>query len=112
MGVRLHYAKRYDVKYSESAFGNWLQSEINNLLKSVAENLGWSISWWDEYSEEFEIEKEALTEIIEELKTYEDSQLDKRLLESGLNVSEIVLNLELALANSDPDNDFVHFAWF
>lgn len=25
MGVRLHYAKRYDVQYSESAFGNYLR---------------------------------------------------------------------------------------
>lgn len=115
MGVRLHYAERYEVKYGSEGFANWLQVPINELLEEVAGSVDSTIYWGHEdgvYSENFEIEKEDLNRIIEELYSRDDSLLSPELLNEGIDTVDVISFLENALNKAEPNDYYVHFSWF
>lgn len=119
MGYRLHYAKIYKVEYSTNASFSHLTEEVNELLQELCPNIVTNND--DNYcADELEISKEEIEEAIrklhEERSDFDDDHYDLRptwMQERDISYSDIAEFLQDALdENSDPDNDYVKFAWF
>ena len=114
MGLKLRYAKKYEVKWSVSGHFNYLQEDFNRFLYDLSGGFDDYLGEEEylDFTEQFEINKDTLREIIEKLNDYNDNELPSRLLEEGYSCKSIRDFLAEALENSDPKSDYVVFAWF
>lgn len=112
MGLKLRYAKRYEVKWAGIGHFNYLQEDLNRFLYELSGGFDDYLGEQLDFTEQFEINKDTLREIIEELNDYNDNELPRRLRERGISCKSIRDFLVEALENSDPNNSEVVFAWF
>jgi hypothetical protein len=112
MGLKLHYAKKYEVQWAMTSCFNQLQEDLNKFLYDLCgsfdDYLGEDIC----FTEQFEINKDSLREMIDELGKCGDNELPSRLLNMGITCLNIRDFLSEALEHSDPNSDYVVFAWF
>jgi hypothetical protein len=112
MGLKLRYAKKYEVKWSGMGHFNYLQEDLNRFLYDLSGGFDDYLGEHLDFTEQFEINKDTLREIIEKLNDYNDNELPSRFRERGYSCKSIRDFLAEALENSDPKNDYVVFAWF
>lgn len=112
MGVRLHYAEKYEVRYSQAGFCNYLLPEINSFLYDLCGGFSSCNGEDYYYSDEFEIDKGSIEDAIEELNDMDNSNLPTAVADAGYTIADIRNMLIEAVNNSDPNNDYVVFAWF
>ena len=129
MSLCLHYCEEYKVRHSYNCIGNWQQSNINYILKSLTERFGGEFWYSDdscEYSDSLEIDKETVRKIAFELSScggdwkkvpvnFEEEEwlipaMDE-IAEQGITpayMSEFLLD---AANNAEPTIDYVRFTW-
>lgn len=112
MRIRLHYAKKYEVKWNLGGDFNYMLDVLNRFLYDLSDGFDSYTGDRIDYTEEFEINKDTVRDMIESLKDYHDSELPNQLIEEGYTISDVRNFLIEALENSDPKNDYVVFAWF
>lgn len=119
MGYRLHYAKKYDVKYGGGYF-NHNSGLINELLKELAELVGGYIFYNQESlfdSDVIEIDKTFFIDIIDSLKEnelppYVETKLHDTLVEIAHTRTEFIDILQYIYDNSAPEIDYVRLEWY
>lgn len=113
MGIRLHYAKKYEVRWNyESGNFSHMQDDLNSFLYELSGGFDSYVGDSIDYTEQFEINKDTVRDMIESLEDYNDSELPDQLIEEGYTISDVRNLLIEALENSDPNNEEVVFAWF
>lgn len=112
MGLKLHYAKKYEVKWNLGGDFNYMQDGLNCFLYDLSGGFDSYVGDNVDYTEEFEINKDTVRDMIESLENYNDSELPDQLIKEGYTISDVRNLLIEALENSDPNNEEVVFAWF
>ena len=121
MGLRLHSAVKYDVKY-EGGFFNWSTEYINPIIVCLAEN----DFWCDdedcvEYAHIIEADRDNLLKNIDkiinpdDLWEYQDELnelLDYMEKESENDREYLYKNLKEMIVNSASNVSCVHFSWY
>lgn len=122
MGHRLHSAIKYEVKYGDCAF-NYAQPHINPIIEILAENECYYEGEYLDYADNLSASREKLVKNVEYIKVTEsdwEGQEDlNELIEYMENDDECDIDREYLykqlkhiINQSDPNNDYVHFAWF
>lgn len=122
MGHRLHSAIKYEVKYGDCAF-NYAQNHINPIIELLAENDCSSEGDFMEYSDTLSAHRGNLVKNVERIKTPDDDWEYQEELnecieemesddECGIDRDYLYTQLKKIINQSDPNNDYVHFAWF
>ncbi len=104
MGCRLHTAKIYKIEYADCRVLNYQMDAVAKLL--IENNvIGSDDDYW-----RYEVSREGLKEIIEKLKTMDDTAFSKY----NFDVSKdyVIESFEEVLNKSDPNNDYILFEWF
>lgn len=104
MGCRLHTAKVYKIEYAEFGVLNWQMDAVANLLGH--ENLYDS----DDNYLRYEVSRDKLKEVIENLKTMDDTTFSK--YKFTVSKDQVVEDLTEILNKSDPNNEYILFDWF
>ena len=112
MGLKLHYAKKYEVKWNLNGGFNHMQDGLNSFLYCLSGGFDSYVGDNIDYTEEFEINKDTVIDMIESLEYYNDSGLPDQLIKEGYTISDVRNLLIEALENSDPKTGWVVFAWF
>lgn len=123
MGHRLHSAKTYKVEYGTTSAFNWAQNHINPIIDLLAEEDTFSEGECLEYADTLQAHRGTLLANVEKIKTPDSNwayqeDLD-RLIENmcedntcSIDRDYLYTQLKGAILESDPDCDYVHFAWF
>ena len=113
MGHRLHVAKKYVVEYGEISTFNWNVREFHYLLDAL------DVYYSGEYLDDtFVVLKSGWATAIDKLKGFEDLPQDEQdditdtLKPLGYSVEEILRIFEGYLKESEPNNIYLHFAFF
>ena len=111
MSLRLSFAKTYKVEMSSNTFGNYDSERIESLLMDFEggdPNSDIEI-YFDENSNNFEVRKVYLTNVIKGIKNMSDEDYQEyRISEPKEN---LITFFEDALENSEPSIDYVKFMW-
>lgn len=121
MGLRLHSAIKYEVKYGDCAF-NYAQNHINPIIELLAEDCGYEGDYL-EFSNTLSAHRDNLIKNVERIKTPDDDWEHQEELnelieymendsECGIDRDYLYTQLKKIINQSDPNNDYVHFAWF
>ena len=113
MGYRLHVATKYDVNYSIGDAFNHKCEEFHDLLTACGASFT-----GDSYDDEFEVGRDEWNATIEKLKnlaSLDDIERDR--IQTALkwmddSVEEIVSAMEAFEHTADPNNNFLHLAFF
>lgn len=109
MASRLHFATRYQVKYSEDSFFGRGQVDFYYLLKS----LGINMSGISAYDSDFDIPKEDWKNAIENLKKNEENQELEEALKDLQYSKEVVLEIfKKILKECESNCDYIHISWY
>ena len=111
MSLTLRFAKEYKVEMSSNTFGNYDSECIERLLMDCEEgdpNSDREI-YFDENSNNFEVRKVYLTNVIKWIKNMSDGEYQ----EYGISEpkEDLITFFEDALENSEPSIDYVKFMW-
>lgn len=119
MGYRLHSATKYDVKLDSNGYFNWNSECINRVIECLAEDTFWAND--SEYfydADILEADRETLLKNLPNILTPNwdwDGQEDlEQAIEDLEDIDRLYLynGLKTLIAQSDPNNTFVHFVWF
>jgi hypothetical protein len=123
MGLRLHSAIKYEVKYGDNGRFNYSQYYINNIIDTLAEqDCGYDGDHLD-YAETLSADRnkllanidkilhpcedweyqEELNELLDEMDNDDDCECDREY---------VYTHLKAIIEQSDPNNIYAHFAWF
>jgi len=104
MAIRLHYATKYDVQYSQNEAFGYGQYQIDDVLYKHDCTI-----YRDEdsaYCSTFSVEKDDIRRLVEELKATDKKE------ECGLDVKDLISYFEAALNEAEPNGSEVHFCWY
>lgn len=112
MGLKIHVAEEYHVKYRVSDNFNGKQSEINRLLNQKCEDIAWDGEDL-EFSSQIEIPRKELAKLIGEIVyNRRDFELWRKENHIQETLDEIIEIIAKWIASSDQSNDFVVLSWF
>ena len=123
MGHRLHSAKTYKVEYGTNSSFNWAQDRINPIIDILAEGDTFSEGECLEYANTLQAHRGTLLANVEKIKTPDNNWSNQEELEELIDAMQndcscnidrdyLYTQLKATILESDPDCDYVHFAWF
>lgn len=112
MGLRLHYAEKYEVKWNGGHF-NWRSEQLEEVLRN------WDIEVYYDNSEDTTSDMEInMTQVGDKLKEYDKKRTpDEQVLAKSYDDWQITLGdmrewYQAVMENADIKNGYAHFAWF
>lgn len=112
MGLRLHYAKKYEVEWDGGHF-NWQSDELEEVLSD------WGIEVYYDNSDDTTSNMEInMAQVVEKLKEYDEKGTpDEEILIRDRDDWYITLGdmrewCKTVMEHADMKGDYAHFAWF
>lgn len=113
--MRVHVAKTYIVDWVELPYLNYKPQEFKDLLNAMDCDV---YNGGDEFSNDFEVEKEQFDNALAKLKEFDSMDKDEQdlindcLEDCGFDLRDAIECMELCKKNAQEGDSFLHFSFF